>query len=66
MVARAGFARALPAIKLTLRATETNGKAAEASNLTLWLSNDARKLPLKFTAGLSVGSFQLTLARASG
>lgn len=56
----------LPAIKLTLRATETNGKAAEASNLTLWLSNDARKLPLKFQAGLAVGSFQLTLARASG
>lgn len=56
----------LPGIKLTLNATEANGKAADASNLTLWLSNDARKLPLKFTAGLAVGSFQLTLARVTG
>jgi len=56
----------LPAIKLTLRASETNGKATEASNLTLWLSDDARRLPLKFTAGLAVGSFQLTLARVAG
>lgn len=56
----------LPAIKLTLAVTETNGKAAEASNLTLWLSDDARRLPLKFMAGLAVGSFQLTLARVAG
>jgi hypothetical protein len=56
----------LPAIKLTLMATETGGKAADTSNLTLWLSDDARKLPLKFTAGLAVGSFQLTLARVTG
>jgi hypothetical protein len=56
----------LPAIKLTLNASEANGKAAEASNLTLWLSDDARRLPLKFTAGLAVGSFQLTLAKAVG
>ena len=56
----------LPAIKLTLNASEVNGKAAEASNLTLWLSDDARRIPLKFTAGLAVGSFQLTLAKAVG
>ena len=56
----------LPAIKLTLNASETSGKAAEASNLTLWLSDDARRLPLKFSAGLAVGSFQLTLAKVVG
>ena len=56
----------LPAIKLTLNASEVNGKAAEASNLTLWLSDDARRIPLKYTAGLAVGSFQLTLAKAVG
>lgn len=56
----------LPALKLTLSASEANGKAADASTITLWLSDDARRLPLKFTAGLAVGSFQLTLARVTG
>lgn len=55
----------LQGLKLSLAVTETNGSPADASNLTLWLSDDARKLPLKMVAGLTVGSFQLTLAKAT-
>jgi len=54
----------LPALKLTLTVTGPDGKADPP--LTIWLSDDARRLPLKFVAGLTVGSFQLTLARVTG
>ncbi len=56
----------LPALKLTLEVTDAAGKPANARGLTLWLSDDARRLPLKLVAGLAVGSFQLTLAKAAG
>jgi hypothetical protein len=56
----------LPAWKLTLQLIDAAGKAAEDGAMTIWISNDARKLPLKLMAGLTVGSFQLTLARAVG
>ena len=55
----------LPAIKLTLAVTGPDGKATDAP-MTMWVSDDARRLPLKFMAGLAVGSFQLTLAKAVG
>ncbi|MCC7186517.1 MAG: DUF3108 domain-containing protein [Acidobacteria bacterium] len=55
----------LPAIKLTLAVTGPDGKATDAP-MTMWVSDDARRLPLKFMAGLTVGSFQLTLAKAVG
>jgi hypothetical protein len=55
----------LPAIKLTLAVTGPDGKATD-SPMTMWVSDDARRLPLKFMAGLAVGSFQLTLAKAVG
>lgn len=56
----------LPAWKVALRITDAAGKATDEGNLTVWISDDARKLPLKFTAGLAVGSFQLTLAKVVG
>jgi hypothetical protein len=56
----------LPAWKVALTVTEANGKPTEDGNLLVWISDDARKLPLKFTAGLTVGSFQLTLAKVVG
>ncbi len=55
----------VPALKLTLAVTGLDGKATDAP-MTVWFSDDARRLPLKFVAGLSVGSFQLTLARVTG
>jgi hypothetical protein len=55
----------MQALKLTMTITDAAGKA-EGSGFTLWLSNDARKLPLKITAGLAVGSVHLTLASVTG
>jgi hypothetical protein len=56
----------LPALKLRLMVNNADGTATDDSTLTLWISDDARRLPLKLVAGLSVGSFQLTLARVNG
>jgi len=56
----------LPAVKLTLAVTNVNDRAAGTDTLTLWMSDDARRLPLKVQAGLAVGSVQLTLARVTG
>ncbi|GMV22306.1 MAG: DUF3108 domain-containing protein [Vicinamibacterales bacterium] len=53
----------IPGLKLTLALTEQNGAPADTVNLALWMSDDARRLPLKMVAGLPVGSFQLTLAK---
>jgi hypothetical protein len=41
-------------------------KSAEARDLSLWLSDDARRLPLKLQAELAVGSFNLVLRDAKG
>lgn len=55
----------LPAFKVAMTITDAAGKA-ESGGFTLWISDDARKLPLKFSAGLTVGSVQLTLAKVVG
>jgi hypothetical protein len=55
----------LPALKLSMTITDAAGKA-EGGGFSLWLSDDARRLPLKLSAGLSVGSVQLTLAKVVG
>jgi hypothetical protein len=34
--------------------------------LTLWITNDARRLPIKLEVGLPVGTFVLTLTKATG
>jgi len=36
-------------------------KASDARALTLWISDDARRLPVRMRAQLAVGSFDLTL-----
>ena len=41
-------------------------RAAAARRLTLWLSEDARRLPVRLQAQLPVGSFDLTLKTATG
>ena len=54
-----------PALKLTMRIVDADGKA-EGSGFSLWLSEDGRKLPLKISMGLTVGSVNLTLAKVTG
>ena len=53
------------ALKLTMTMVDAEGKQ-EGTGFSLWLSDDARKLPLKISAGLSVGSVHLTLAKVTG
>ncbi len=56
----------LPALKVSMAITDSAGKATGTGGLTLWISEDARRLPLRFEAGLTVGSVQLTLAKVTG
>jgi hypothetical protein len=46
--------------KVSISAIDQDNKPA-ARSMTVWFSNDARKLPVKMEAGLPVGSFTLTL-----
>jgi hypothetical protein len=55
----------MPAWRLELAVTDDNGRPATTRALTLWLSDDARRLPLRVQVGLPVGNFSLNLARAS-
>lgn len=55
----------LQAVKLSMTVTDAAGKA-EGSGFSLWLSDDSRRLPLKISAGLAVGSVHLTLAKVAG
>ncbi len=67
MVARRDSVRTpsgvVPALQVAVALTE-GGRPLEGHGLELWLSDDARHLPLRFAAGLPVGSFVLTLRRA--
>lgn len=56
----------LPAWRLTPTLTDTKGKPVPDRSIVVWLSDDARRLPLKFEAGLGVGTFTLTLTSVSG
>lgn len=56
----------LPAIRLTIAVSNTADRTEKPSQFTIWLSDDARRLPVKLQAGLAVGSVQLTLARVTG
>ena len=55
----------LQALKLSMTMIDAEGKP-EGGGFSLWLSNDARRLPLKISAGLAVGTVHLTLAKVSG
>jgi len=57
---------AISAWRLAPTLTDAKGKPITNRRITLWMSNDARRLPLKFQAGLPVGSFTFTLARVGG
>ena len=49
--------------RLTPALSDGQGKAVDKNKVTLWLTNDARKLPLKIQASLPVGSFVLQLTK---
>jgi Protein of unknown function (DUF3108) len=53
----------LPAWRLTPALSDVAGRPILDQSITLWLSDDARRLPLKLAAGLPVGTFTLTLTR---
>jgi hypothetical protein len=53
----------LPAWKFKLAVTDSSGKPV-GRNILLWMSNDARRLPMKLQADLPIGSFNLTLRDA--
>ena len=55
----------LQAVKLVMTITDAAGKA-EGNGFSLWLSDDSRRLPLKISAGLTVGTVHLTLAKVIG
>lgn len=48
-----------------LTPTVPGGHASSAQRLTVWLSEDARKLPVRMQAQLAVGTFDLTLKSAT-
>jgi hypothetical protein len=52
--------------KLTPTMLDERGQPIPNMRLTLWISNDARKVPLKLQVGLPVGNFVLTLSKSSG
>ncbi len=52
----------LPAWKITPVITDVKGRQV-GTGLALWVSDDARRLPVKLEAGLAVGRFVLTLTR---
>ena len=54
----------LPALKITPQILEEDGRPATTRTLTLWMSDDARRLPLRMEVDLPVGSFALSLASA--
>lgn len=52
-----------PALKITPVMTDATGKPV-GRKLSLWLSDDARRMPLRLQADLAVGSFNLVLREA--
>jgi len=56
----------VPAWRVEPRVLGTNADAAGAQRLALWISDDARRLPVKMAAELPVGSFTFTLREARG
>jgi hypothetical protein len=56
----------LSAWRLTPVVTDGKGKPITGRQVIVWLSDDSRRLPLKFQAGLPIGSFTLTLSSSGG
>jgi hypothetical protein len=54
------------AYRITPTITDLQGKPQNTRGLALWISDDARRLPVKMQAEVAVGSFNLTLSAARG
>ena len=52
--------------KLTSTVTEVGAPADSAHHVTAWISNDARRLPLKIEIVGAIGNFSLTLVSVTG
>lgn len=52
---------AVNAWKITPTIVDTKGKPASARQMTVWITDDARRLPVKLKAEVAVGSFDFTL-----
>lgn len=52
--------------RLTPSLTDVAGRPVANQTITLWLSDNAKRLPLKLQAGLPVGTFTLTLTSLGG
>ena len=57
---------AISAWRLTPTLVDARGKPITNRQATIWMSDDARRLPVKLQAALGVGSVSLTLVRTSG
>jgi len=55
----------MTALRITPTITDERGRLV-GRNLAIWVSTDARRLPVKLRADLTVGSFNLVLKSASG
>jgi hypothetical protein len=55
----------LSALKIVPVITAAPGKKPPGG-ITIWISEDARRLPLKIEAPLTVGTFVITLRRVAG
>ena len=51
----------IPSLKLTPTILDASGTVKTVRALTLWISDDARRLPLRMRADLAVGTFDLIL-----
>jgi hypothetical protein len=56
----------LPAWRVEPRVVGADAASADAQGLALWISDDARRLPLKLAAEVAVGTFTFTLREATG
>jgi len=55
----------MSAWRLTPLLLDAKGKPVPDRKLVIWLTNDARRLPVKFDTDLPVGTFSFTLTRSS-
>jgi hypothetical protein len=52
--------------KLTPSLLDEQSGESEAQNMAIWISDDARRLPVLMQADFAVGTFKLTLRSATG
>ena len=56
----------LQAWRITPTVTDGTGKTISNRKMTIWMTSDGRRLPVRLEVALGVGSFTLTLSKVSG